>query len=330
MKPTRLLSVTSLALGCALAAASCKPDPKGEILLAIDSDHAPGVDFDRFEIQVTSTSSKDGYDNLVKELGSPGLLTFPVTLALVSNGDPTTSLHIRIATGSSKGAGTAVGVPRNLREIVTTVPTNRAALLHVTLDWLCIGTAKPEPDGYVEGACPEGLTCIAGQCVDWSVDPAALPDYRDEDVFGGGSRSGDGACLDTSACFAEGTMADVDTSDCSVALPTGGLGANVALVVAPGQGGICAGGACLVPLAQGTVEGWRVEGDRAVLPRAACDRMSDPSARTVLGIATTTACATKIASLPTCGPWSPFRKPLGPGGAPAGYVPPRDAGADAR
>jgi hypothetical protein len=328
-----VLPAALLAIG---AVASCKPDPKGALVLAIDSDHAPGIDFDRFQIQISSSNSKDKYDNLVVELGRPGLLTFPTTLSIVTNDDPSTSVHIRVITGKASGGNeTQVGKPRTLREVVANVPTNRVALLHLTLDWLCVGGAKAEPDRYVEALCAEGLTCIAGACVDWSIDSASLPEFSEEAVFGGGSRRGDGECFDTTACFAAGEMSDVRMDDCSVALPSG-IGVNVALVLVPSEGGICADpakGPCLVPLTQGAREGYRIVGDRAVLPRAACDRLAEAAdARKVVGVATTGACVTKTQRLPTCGDWSPYRKPLGPAGAPAGYTtpPPRDAGADAR
>lgn len=329
-----VLPLVVVASVVAAVGASCKPSPKGALMLAIDSDHAPGIDFDRFEIQISSTSSQDKYDKPVDELGRPGLLTFPTTLSIVSNDDARASVHIRVVTGKASGGGTRVGTPRTLREVVTNVPTDRVALLHLTIDWLCVGAAKPQPDGYVESQCAEGLTCIAGQCVDWTIDSSALPGFDEEEVFGGGSRRGDGDCFDTAACFAQGAMADVRLEDCSVAVPAGGAGANVALVLVPTEGGICADatkGPCLVPLTQGALEGYRLAGDRALLPRAACDRFAEaPNVRKVIGVATTAGCATKTERLPTCGEWSPYRKPLGAGGSPSGYKTPapRDASAD--
>ncbi len=308
------------------ALSGCSADPKGEIVLAIDTDHAAGVDFDRFQIQISTSSSKDRYDNLVRELGQPGLLSFPATLGIVTNGDPSTSIHVRILTGKASADLTDVGVPRTLREVVTTVPENRVALLRVHVDWLCVGAVKPEPDRYVESECPEGLTCIAGACADWAIDARSLPDFDERNVFGGGSRRGDGACFDTSACFARGAMAEVRLEDCSVAAPRGASGANAALVLAPGEGGICAGGACLVPLTLGTPEGFSIERDRLKLPRAACDRLAEPiGVRKIVGVATTGACASKTPRTPTCGPWSPFRGTEATGGAPMGYTP-EDAG----
>lgn len=241
---------------------------------------------------------------------------------------------VAVVTGKASGGGTRVGAPHSLREVVALVPTNRVALLHITIDRLCVGAAKPEPDGYVEGACPEGLTCVAGQCVDWTIDPASLPDFSEDAVFGGGSRRGDGECFDTAACFARGAIADLRLADCTVSLPGGGPGTNVALVLSPAEGGICEDpikGPCLVPLTQDAREGYRVAGGRAVLPQAVCDRLAEaPATRKLIGVATTGACATKTGRLPTCGPWSPYRRPLGPGGAPAGYTAPspRDASTD--
>lgn len=324
------LSLFASAIAVSAAASSCAPDPKGALVIAIDTDQAAGVDFDRFQIQITPGSAKDGYEDTHQEVGRKGTLTFPATLTVVSNGDPTTPIHVRVITGRATGDETDVGTPRTLREVVTTVPDKRVALLQLTIDWLCVGAAKAEPDRYVESACPEGLTCVAGDCVDWTIDASTLPDYDEAAVFGGGSSKGDGRCFDTGACFAAGAMAAVDPADCSVAAPSGGAGANVALVLRPGEGGICHGGACLVPVAIGTREGARIEGGRIKLPPPACAKLSDPdpAKRAVIGVATTSSCATKTASLPTCGPWSPFTAADADAAPPSGYAPPGDAGAD--
>jgi hypothetical protein len=271
-----------------------------ELILAIDTDLEPGVDFDAFQIEINS--SGDTYVKQFKEFGQPKQpVHFPTTLAILGNGDPSTILHIRISAGVGGTDETKVGRPLILREIATTVPAEGVSLLRVHLEWLCIGSARALGDKYVEGTCPEGSACIAGECVDWAIDSSKLPAYDEHQVFGGGSAKGEGACFDTVKCFEEAAAATVDVGACTIAKPSGGAGVNVAIVTAPGQGGICSRGTCLVPLDSATPAGFVDAGDRLQLPKPLCKKLADGVAS---GVAVTTSCATKTIDVPTCGPWS--------------------------
>lgn len=296
---TSLAALTSLAVACAQHA----PAARGELMLAIDTDMAAGVDFDRLEIEIRQ-QGHDPVTKVFREFGQPGQEAhFPATFAIVGNDAPETSVQLRVFTGKSGPGGNAdVGVPQNLWEAVTTIPSDRTALLRVHLDWLCRTSARLEADGYVEGNCPEGTTCVAGVCRDWGVDLASLPTFAEKDVFGGGSSHGEGACFDTIGCFSGGRVVTLD-ADCTFVFGGDASQLNVALVPPVGQGGICAGGTCLVPLDRDAEGGFTVDGARVRVPPKACElaKAKPPGLRAVV---VTEACAAKSRALPTCGPWS--------------------------
>ncbi len=312
MKRALVFALTGLA---ALLSCKTKHAP-GEIIVAIDSDLTPGVDFDELHIDVITTAGPSKLDT-IKEFGQRSLPnSFPMTFAIVSNGDPTTKVQIRVAAGLSTlpGGHSVVGMPLLLREVTTTIPVDRVALLRIHLEWVCIGFAKqnPAPDTYVEGNCPvDGLTCLGGECVDFALDSATLPDYDDALVFGGGhAGAGDGTCFDALACFAGAQVVQPD-ANCTIAKPAGDpTRTNIALVSARCQGGICDDGSdtCLVPLDNATAAGWTEVGGRLHLPPAACRKAS--------GVVVSTTCPTKTASSPTCGPWSEIKSPAGTFNAP--------------
>ncbi len=287
------------------SACSSEPPPASAgLMLVVDTDLAPGKDFDRLQIEVKPPAGNVEYSKVFSEFGQPGLpLSFPTTLAVVDRNRGAESITFRISIGKSGLENSPVGKPLVLREIVTEMPTDRVALLRVHLEWMCIGTAGAKPD-YVEGLCPEGGTCLGGRCQDWTIDSKSLPTYDERSVFGGGSSRGEGACFDTSACFASGVTEATD-SNCTVARPVGN-DVNVALAVPDGAGGICSGGACLVVLEPNSSYGWIGNGDRLELPTAACDLIAKKSA---IGVVITTACPSKASSLPTCGPWSAIKTP---------------------
>lgn len=294
------------ALSLIVVAVACgpkTPGPRGELMLAIDTDMAAGADFDRFEIEIRQ-QGVDPVTRVFREFGQPGQEAhFPATFALVANDAPETSLQLRIFTGKSGSGGNPdVGQPQNLFEAVTTIPSDRTAVLRVHLDWLCRASAKLETDLYVEGNCPEGTTCVAGTCRDWAVNTAALPTFTEQDVFGGGTSRGDGQCFDTLACFDGGHTVALD-ADCTFPFNGDSLHLNVALAPPSGRGGICAGATCLVPLDADTEGGFHASGGRVRIPPKVCELLN-ASPKGLRGVVVSESCGAKTPSVPTCGPWS--------------------------
>lgn len=202
-------------------------------------------------------------------------------------------IHIKVQT--SQG-----GVLRTVRQVTTTVPSGRTALLRIPIDWLCYDQDNASSDTLSQYGCTATTTCVAGECADADLDSTALPDYAPEDVFGGGAADGGGSCFDTLKCFAEGVSAKVDLGACSIDGAKDDT--SVALVTKPGTRGICGPRHCLIPLDADSDYGWQLEGSKIRMPKAVCERLQKDG--NVVAIATTTGCAQKTEALPTCGPWS--------------------------
>lgn len=325
----RGLRTATAALLTALLTAGCSsetPDAKGQLMLAVKTDMSIPKDIDRVGIRISSLGVL--VHDYEYPVGPDPNLRIPATLAVVAGDDPSKPVHIQVWARQS-------GKIRVLRDIVTTVPANRIAMMPVPIQWLCDGSGQ-EQDTSILSTCGEGLTCLAGACVSNVVDSSLLPDYDPKQVFGGGKASGGGSCFDTLACFSEGAVVAVDTGTCSVASPTDASSVNVGLVMPPGDDGICGPEACIVPVDRDPDYGWQVDGDRLLLPSAVCAKLQDGS---ILGVAVTTACETKTGAVPVCGPWSSVGADAGTfdAGAPADAglgdasadAPPDDGGPDA-
>jgi hypothetical protein len=199
-------------------------------------------------------------------------------------------------------------VVRVVREAVVKVPTDRTALLPMPLHWLCDGNFRDSDDGSgsYQSACDDGQTCVAGVCADANISSEALPTYAPGLVFGGGDDQGKGGrCIDVAECFADSKSVSLDAK-CTFAAPKAldASAFNVAIELAAGGDGVCTSGKdprCFLALDNDATEGWQVVGDRVHLPPFLCTLISEKKA---LGVTTTTACPTKDASVPTCGPWT--------------------------
>jgi hypothetical protein len=294
------------------ACSSEKQEAPGQIVVSISTDMEVTKDIDEMGVEVLAAGNTQHSNE--NELGRDRL-RLPATLSIVAGDDPATPVTIRVYSRKN-------GVAKTFREIVTTVPPDRIAVLPVGIQWLCWNQVSLATGfGAPESTCPEGQTCIAGTCGNPAVDSTTLADYTEEAVFGGGTREdGNGQCLDTVGCFSTGSIVPVDPGDCSIVDP-GGSQVNVSIALPPGSPGICGPEACLIPLDAESPEGWVRAGGRLKLPHAACDRPES-------AVAVTTACPPKTSGIPTCGNWSVVEgNPQGDEGAPDGYqVPTGDAG----
>lgn len=322
------LSGALFALGAAASGAACSGS-KGQIMFAFQTDMSLPKDIDAIRLTVT-VGGAVVFNETYTELGSDGAIRLPATLGFLTPDDPTQPVRLRVV--ATQGGEDQVRV---LREVVTTVPEDRTAVLQVPIQFLCYGSGEPVRDEQgnvkrdeggavlVKSTCAEeGQTCKAGACAAPDEDSEALPDYVPAQVFGGGDGDGSGLCFDTVQCFEEGASAELDLeafaadpATCLAAVPGGATEINVAMLTQ--GGGICGDRACYVPMDAGSDAGWRaLEGGRIQLPTAVCERAA---AGKLLGLTIATAsegtCQKKGVNLPTCGAWS---------AAGAGQYTPRD------
>jgi hypothetical protein len=289
-----LRTSAALVVTACLVLPSCsakKATAKGELMVSVQTDMSIPKDVDRVRIEISS------YGNLLfgndYDVGASGL-RIPATIGIVEGSNPGAPVLIRVIARQSNKL-------RVLREVTTTVPSKRSALLRMPIQWLCDGQATEPTPGQVLSTCPQGQTCIAGRCEQSKVDAETLPPYTPDQVFGGGNGSGNGECFDTVKCFSTGYEAKVNVTNCTIEKPAGGTGTSVAMVRLPKTEGICGPEACLVPIDRDPDFGWKEDGERIVLPAAVCERLL---AGTVVAVSVTTSCSTKTAAMPTCGPWS--------------------------
>jgi hypothetical protein len=312
-------TLATLALLSALPfASSCSTTPLGEIVLAIRTDIAIPKDVDRIIIDVTLAKSGESKFNTEYDALQPDhTFKLPATLAFTaSETDPGAAVRVRVLALHGDGS------PRMIREVVTTVPTDRAATLPIPIEFLCDGTAvvvtdpitgKPirnsKGDLAFKSTCDEGMTCSAGKCVDVSLPEVALADYSGGLVFGGGTGKQDGDCFDAASCFDDATIADVNLGNCTI---QAGNDVNVALLT---QGaGSCGPSGCFVPLDAESDAGWQPDKNGALrLPPAVCKKLkSHTLGAVVTAPAGKSPCARKQASLPICGPFSSAGKYVAP------------------
>lgn len=323
-----LLGLSALA-ALSLAPLSCQgPSYKGTIMVVVQTDMSMSKDLDQMLLRVTPQNAESVYVTLGPTLGvTEGAEKIPGTVAVYVSEDPKKVVTFELAAWQGEFL-------RTYRKAVTTIPENRVAMLRMPAQWLCDGqatqTLNPDdplaqngtantPGKYVlSTTCPQGQTCINGLCQDEIIDSSTLPDYSDDEVFGGGTGNGDGTCFDTVACFANGRILGSDPADNfdldNCTFESGGEQLNVALL-AEGDG-ICGQNGCFIPLDAKSDLGWQFQSSTSVvqLPLVACKKLKgDPDVinvgSKVVGIAVAPAddaggCSLKLSSKPTCGPWS--------------------------
>jgi hypothetical protein len=308
---------SAVAAGVAFVLIACGAvKQRGELMLAMQTDLELPKDVDSVRIEVTSfgkTLFAQDYP-----VGPDGV-KIPATLGVVGDpSSPSTPVEVRVIASQS-------GTLRVLRNVTTTVPADRTAILRMPLAWLCWNQVTTDSTNTAQSSCPTGQTCVAGECTSNLVNSDDLKDFDPAAVFGGSGDATGGACFDTVACFAQGFVAAVDDTDCSILKPAAsGAGINVGMIRNLGSAGICGSEACYVPLDEDPTEGWVDAGDKIMLPPAVCNRLTAPATPklAIAGVVVTTSCPTKTSSTPTCGPWSSVGGGEGTfdAGTPTGFV----------
>lgn len=290
---TRLTSYALAAL-CAAPLFGCgQAESRGSVMLAISTDMSVNKDLDRVDIIVQPESGR-AQTVPVNLYPSTGGLYLPGTFSIVEGSQPGEFVRVRIV--ARKGDDRA----RVVREAALRIPRERTALLPMPIQWLCDGHVK-QVDELIRSDCGEGETCISGSCQPDLVEESQLPDYRAEDVFGGGSATGGGECFDTLRCFEQSNAPELDTGSCVLATtPDDDL--NVAVVLPPGSDGHCTAEQCWIPLDASPLTGWTptADGSGVQLPSGLCSLVSAGAA----SVRVSRSCAVKVPSTPTCGEWT--------------------------
>ncbi|MBE7481737.1 MAG: hypothetical protein HS104_17380 [Polyangiaceae bacterium] len=295
---SRWLGVPRLLLAtlCLAAVAGCSEEEEepGQMVVSVHADMAIPKDFESFGIEVLSGGEQKRFPDPVEIGPGPSQIRLPATLTLVGNSDPSTTATVTVIAYAN-------GKPVTLSRVVTQVPPAKLSLLRLPVQWLCKGKVS----GPVElpiSTCPEGQSCVNGDCIDDGDHP--LTGYGTGDVYGGGDgKNQSGTCFDTVTCLDQGFDVSVDQKDCSIAAPASDPDqVNVGLVTELGSDGICGRKDCYVPIDKSDVFGWSVTAGRIQLPMEACTRLKDGNV-TAVRLATGP-CQTKTVQVPTCGPWS--------------------------
>ncbi len=327
-----LAVLSALVLALAVACSGKTLPYAGGLMLAVQTDLAAPKDVAAVGLYITSDGKPIFSDT--RDVAPNGEVRFPATIAILADENrPRAQIKIRVA------AFKADGDVRVLRDILTTIPKGRTGLLRAPLLWINEGSGKGSrnqivsglstrdvtgtPDGFtkITSACPDGQTFLEGECGDATVDGDALPDYQEKDVFGGGDAAGQGGrCFDVLACFGASTPVQVDLATCSASLAGGSAddaSLSLAVLLPPSSSGECRGDGCLVALDKGV--GWKPGGSGVTFPKAICTRLASGAAVSVLR---TTACPTKDATTPACGPASSVPTSSAPPGLDGGVASP--------
>ena len=341
--------------------AACSAPGKGALILAISTDMQAPKDIDVVSLYI-ETGGVPKFDYLGRVLPD-GTVSLPSTLAVVEPDDPSAQVRIRITVFKTQPDGSAQA--RVVRDVLTTVPHQRTAMFRLPLNFLDDGSAAgtlpamyvpnpnggvPEGDtsygptdpvptdtGYITTTCDfsQGLTSVAGTCVNANFDSSAAPDYEEEAVFGDGGTPDTPACFHVDQCFAARTLVQPSTvtmnsdGSCSFALTQGedGQDWNCALQTADGTGtciGPNGGPPCLVPLESDPGEGFTINpGQSLSMVPGVCKKLfptnGKPAAQLYLD---KTSCATKVEAAPVCQPI-----PTSAGGPADAAAPVGDSGA---
>jgi len=118
---------------------------------------------------------QDGTRRFHNEYHVPDELELPTTIAVVSNGQPTTQVTLKIVAWQDSEKK----VPLDRRDaIVTQIPNDRVTKLTVVLSSRCSSKVTVNRDGEVESSCASGQTCDGkGECKSAEVKASSLPSY---------------------------------------------------------------------------------------------------------------------------------------------------------
>jgi hypothetical protein len=295
VRPTYRSLWVALSVLSSLAACGGDNSSAGGLVVRVESDLSMPKDFDRITLEITQSGT------LLLSKDSPvgeGQLLLPAEFPI---GPTAGALPVTV-----HGVAYSKGHPVIERTVVTPVPATHVALLHLPLNYLCLGTTHE--DG--SSTCGADETCNQGLCASTAAADSDLTDFDSPEARAAArsaAAGGNAKCFDVLQCMADAAKATLDAS-CSFTVPAAAQQGrlNVAIKLPLGSSGVCGAGACWVALDSGA-DGWTQTGAQVTLPASVCrDRPNLP----VLEVAFSTQCAAKTSVSPPCGSWSSITDPL--------------------
>lgn len=280
----------------ALAGCSSSTPPPPQIVVSLHSDVKIPKDFDTVAIKIQQ-KGVTLYD--VSYAAGPDGARIPGTFAITAGSDLANPIKITI----SGRTGGERGTDRVIREAVVPFDKSRAVLLRMPLRFSC----------FEKSDCGEGQTCAGGACTPTTVDPSALPTYRDDLVFGKENAVNGDGCFDTIACVPQSVKLTPSATACEFDL-VGATEAGRVLdakkpitvvlrrntTTAAKELGFCTAGVCQVAIDNDATEGW-VYADpgktRVKISDGLCARLKAGHFDEVAAVST---CGTKAANVPDC------------------------------
>ncbi len=301
-------------LSVVASSAACSPPIQGEILIVVETDMSVPKDIDMLAIEHVYPDGTVVPDDGPWDLFDPeddtkrNGIKLPGTLGFKVSSYPGATVTFRVS--ASKG-----GKPRVLREVMTTIPVDRAAMLRMPLQWLC-----------ADKICNKGDTCRNGDCEKIEVIPELdLLPYEATKVFGSDFGGELGACFDTSSCLKGGRGLTPEEKDGKCVISWDG-GPRVNVAISTETDGICGPDGCFVPLDAESDQGWKsvpeknlIEVPLIEVPMAVCTKRTEGEAiKVVVQSVDTCGGLVKREGIPPCGAWSS----VGPPGQPPGIEEP--------
>ena len=280
----------SVFLAPIVASSACiSKDNSTQITVALSSETEIPKELDTVEVVVTDAKGSQAwrYEYPVR---FPRF--FPTTLAIVPRDDDSLDRPVTIEVRGYKSTSSDRQV---FRRAVVPFVKGRTLLVPMPLRMACFNFAD----------CRGSETCAGGRCVPAQLDASALPDFREELVFGGLPNA---ACFDEALCLGDAKPITVG-ADCTFALPGAEANSGETTQVNVAIRWAAADGRIIALEGDDPVEGWtRVDARTGKLSPGVCESLLDPepdaTRRRVpdraLDARISTACASKTHEHPPC------------------------------
>jgi hypothetical protein len=251
----------------------------GELIVVFDTQLAIPQDIDQMDVELSSGGAIKFARSY--QLGGSDL-RLPSTLGLVSSTDQ--SPIVRINAVARKN-----GEARIIRSAIATIPMDFVASLRISLEYLCLDQVVEE-NSSVRSSCPDGETCVNGQCKNIQTSTTITNNFSNTAVFYTD-------CFDLTPCLA--TSKDytdkITETQCSFAIPKPAKGVNVVLGLPPNMGGLCDDSSCYVTLYE-TLD-WTYENGLLTLADGICKSVLKQDTKLLVA----DSCETKPLGQPICG-----------------------------